>query len=169
MLPQSQLTLADSLLAFIYSSKGDARIPDLEGYLSEKGFNSVEIDTVTQILLDDLLLLKISDPNRYWVRLTYNGNCAAKQGIEKYLANMTYEKQLSITEKESSIKGVKSAKHLSIIAIVVAITLPFLIEVFKIIINNPTNTNANGEYRQELRNTHVPLNATDTLFVKKLK
>lgn len=169
MLTKKQIKIADFLLKYLYSVGGSSSLDDYPAKLREQGFDDFECHMLRQILIEKLELIDFVGRVDYIIMLTPEGNKAATIGIEKYLDDIEQEKQLDIKAKESSISGVRNAKRLSIIAITASIVIPFSIEIFKNVVNKPSDSNANSNNRIENSNSTIPLKLADTLFIEELK
>jgi len=169
MLNQKQIEIADFLLKYLYSVGGSSSLDDYPAKLSKQGFNDFEWHSLRQILIENLELINFVGRSDYNIMLTPDGNKAAKIGIEKYLAEIEQDKQLDREAKKSSISGVRNAKKLSVIAIAASVLIPLSLEIFKNVVNKPTDANANSENGIKIGNSTVPLNLADTLFVEEIK
>lgn len=169
MLNLKHSEIADFLLKYLYSVGGRSSLDDYPIKLKEQGFDKFEWHIVRQILIKNLKLISYVGNSDYNIILTPEGNKAAKMGIEKYLDQIEQDKQLDREEKKSSIKGVKNAKVLAIIAIIASFLLPISIDIFNKKIYNPSNVDANSDSGIKIGHSDIPSYFTDSLLIEELK
>jgi hypothetical protein len=177
MLNKKQVEIADFLLKHLESRGGKSSLDDYPEKLRKQGFDDFDWHTLVKILIDHLGLLDYAGNSDYWIMLTPEGNKAAKIGIEKYFDEIEQDKQLDRNEKLANISGVDTAKRtakisifLSIIAVFISVTVPFLTDKKS---NNGINQNAtgyeNGQAGHQIDFSKFPFQWADTVFIEKVK
>lgn len=165
MLNQKDIEIADFLLKYMDSIGGKSSLDDYTIKLRKQGFDDFDIHSLVKILIKQLKLIDYVGNSDNWIVLTPEGTKAAKTGIKKYFDEIEQDKQLDRTAKKSSIKGIRNAKILSTVAIVVSI-LSLMKEP---LINKIYNTNNQSGNGHEINHSNIPIQLADTLFIEKLK
>jgi hypothetical protein len=175
MLNQEQIAIANFLLKYLKDCGGKSSLDDYPHKLEKKGFDYFESSFTIDFLIAHTGLLDNWKTDR-WIRLTTEGYKAADIGFEKYFEQVEKEKKLEIDSLSATIEGVETAKRtaktskiISITAIVAAIVIPISIEVFKNVVNKPSDDKTNSQNGIENSNPAILLNLSDTLLIKKLK
>ena len=126
MLNEKQKEIADYLLKYLEQKGGKSSLDDYPSEMQNQGFDDFEWNFLKEFLREQLGLVYYSGNTDYILALTREGFRAAEVGIGRYFELIEEEKELEKTNLITNIKGVKSSKKLSTIAITVAIVVPIL-------------------------------------------
>lgn len=173
MLNQRQIKAADVLLNHMRENDGRSSKDEYPGLMNELGISNFDTELLVQLLVDHLQLIAYYGESKYIIILTPKGNQVSNKGVANYFKELEKEKELETKAKETSIDGIKKANQNAVIAIVIAIVMPLLIAVVQIYSGNGNETidqrNNDSSIRAHVDNPQLPLQLTDTLFIKELK
>jgi len=180
MLNKRQIEIADILLKRLKSGNIVTDSYSLE--LKQLGYSKTETVITTEILINDYKLIyyhvEINPLLKYnTLALTSEGNKAESIGIQKYIDQVEYDKQLDRDAKVAGIRTSKLAIYISFAALIITLIMP-LLETPKTNLdsNMPINGNKHSDnccypenFYPQVKHTQLPDKRTDSSLVEKLK
>lgn len=182
MLNKRQIGISDILLNNLKLSAEDPETKYYIDELRESGYEDFEVTTLIEILINHYNLVYYHTENfhvrtLYYLILAPEGNKAAEIGIKKYIEEIEEDKQLDRKAKKASIITSRWAIGISIVSVIIAFTVPFLVEVFKnkIVVeseylkdstNNHTKQTDNSANKSDSR---LPFNRMTARFIEEIK
>lgn len=188
MLNDRQLKIAEALLKHLESRNGISNYNIYTPELEKLDYSDSDIEILIAILEVDYNLVQTFGTrtlgdlviDKFSIRLTSEGNKAAKIGIKKYIEEIESDKELDRQVKKSTVKTSRWAIGISFISLIIAIAVPFSVEKCKNDV--PTKTEPknqvydtyNCESGERCKNEHIehtgfPNKLTDSSLVEKLK
>ena len=113
-----QIQIADELLKYLYERKGYTYVHDVPEYLNEKFDEPHEVRQVTKTLEEQNL---ITYDGETILRLTENGNKAAKIGYQKYMDKLENEHSMQLDSYLAARDTATWSKRYAIAAVIISI------------------------------------------------
>jgi hypothetical protein len=121
-----QIKQSDLILKIFDEHDGQLNRDDYYNILEKMNFRHFDYEFTKERLLNHYHLIDYIQGGKQWMILTQEGEIASKMGMVKYLEKVEFEKKIEFEKKLVSIKGIKRANILSMVAIFVAILAPVI-------------------------------------------